>query len=154
LDIGGDDLIVGGEPARHALLHELLVGLDRELDAGISRAFGLVVVPRTGRADAEALPRIAQRQGQRVALEGVGPTGAAALHGVGDKGAPALAEKKRRAASGPTRRGLEGPAGEPPPATSAKAACPCGFAAGSTARTSARLDICRSGPSSRVRRRV
>ena len=41
LDIGGDDLLVGGEPARHALLHELLVGLDRKLRARIGRALAL-----------------------------------------------------------------------------------------------------------------
>jgi hypothetical protein len=112
LDIGGDDLIIGGEPARHALLHELLVGLDRKLDAGIGRALGLVVVPRSGRADPEALPRIAQRQCHRVALEGVGPAGAAALHGVGDIGVPALADEIGEPAFAAIRLGLVGHAGQ------------------------------------------
>src|SRR5262249_39139592 len=88
-------------------------GLDRELDAGIGPAFGLVVVPRPGRADAEALPRIAQRQGQRVALEGVGPASAPSLHGVGDVGVPALADEIGKPAFAAVRRGLVGRAGEP-----------------------------------------
>ena len=93
LDVGGDDLIVGGEPTRHALLHELLVRLDRKLDARIDRAFRFIVIPRTGRTDAEALPRIAQRQCHRLALEGIGPAGAAALDGIGDISVPALADE-------------------------------------------------------------
>ncbi len=31
--IGGDDRVVGVEPARHDLLHEIVVGLDRKLGA-------------------------------------------------------------------------------------------------------------------------
>src|SRR5262249_32832253 len=65
------------------------------------------------RADAEALPRIAWRQGQRVALEGVGPAGTTALHGVGDIGVPALADELVEPAFAAVRRGLVGHAGEP-----------------------------------------
>src|SRR4051812_25561617 len=92
-DIGGHDLIVGGEPARDALLHELVVGIDRKLCAWIGRALALVVVPRAGRANAKALPWIALRQRHGLALEGAGPAGAAALHGVGDVAVPTLADE-------------------------------------------------------------
>src|SRR5258705_8558220 len=96
------------QPSR---LHELLVGRDRELSVGVARAFGLVVAPRTGRTDAEALPRIAQRQRHRVALERVGPAGTAALHGVGDIGVPTLADEISEPTFAAVGLGLVGHAG-------------------------------------------
>src|SRR5262245_35799740 len=94
-------------------VHELLVGLGRELGAGIRRALALVVVPRAGRADTEALPRIAERQEHRIALEGAGPAGAAALDRVGDVSVPALADEIAEPAVAAVGLGLVGHAAQP-----------------------------------------
>src|SRR5262249_9170326 len=113
LDIGRDDLIVGRGPARHALFHELLVGLDRELHADIGRALGLVLAPRSWRTDAEALPGIAQRQEDRLALEAAGPPGPAALHRIGDVHVQALADEHGEPAFAAVGLALVGHAREP-----------------------------------------
>ena len=141
-EIGGDDRVVGGEPARHRLLHVILVGLDRELAAGQQLALGRIGVPRAlAVADAEALERILIGQEDRLRRPHVGrrKAGAAALHRVGDVGVPALADEEVEPAFAAVRRGLVGDAGQP-------AAVPhqqrqlalAGSSAGSTARTSAR----------------
>src|SRR5437588_302715 len=59
-DVSADDRVVGGGPARHVLLHEIVVGLDREL----ARRHQLLL-RRIGAVGARALP-------DAKALEGIG----------------------------------------------------------------------------------
>ena len=58
LRIGGDGGRVRGGPARHHLLDEIVVALDRELVAGERAALRPVFAIRTGPSDAKALPWI------------------------------------------------------------------------------------------------
>ncbi len=111
-DVGSNNCIIGGGPARHALLHELLVGLDRKLRARIGRSLGLVRTPRAGRPDAEALPGVSLREEDRLTLEGVGPAGTPALDCVRDVHIPALADEHGEPALAAVRLGLVGHAGQ------------------------------------------
>src|SRR5258707_6442181 len=66
--VRGDDGVVRGGPARHALLDEVLVFLDRKLAArhGFFRRIAAGAV-----ADAKALPGIRRREEYRLALDDV-----------------------------------------------------------------------------------
>jgi hypothetical protein len=108
--------VVGDEPARHLLLHVVLVGLYRELAAGEHLALGRVGVPRAGAlADAEALERILEGQKGRLPLPhvGGGKARAPALDRIGYVHVPALADEHVEPAVAAVGRALVGDAGEP-----------------------------------------
>ena len=106
-DVGRDDGVVGRQPARHRLLHVIVVGLDRELAPGQHRALGRIGVPRTfAGADAKALERVGVVQEDRLAGPHVGAreARAAALDRIRDVRVPALADEHVEPAFAAVRR--------------------------------------------------
>ena len=113
--IGGDDGVVGRQPARHRLFHIVVVGLDRELAAGQHPALGRIRIPRAfAIADAKALERIGigQEGGLRRPYVGRGEACAAAFDRIRDIDVPALAHEHVEPAFAPVRRALVGDAGQ------------------------------------------
>src|SRR5881396_274509 len=96
--VGADDRLVGGRPARHALLHEIVVDLDRELHVGHQLPLRRIGAPGTETLpDAKALEGIRLGEEHRLALENVRehrPARAAALHSVGVVHVPALLDEE------------------------------------------------------------
>ena len=114
-EVGVDDRLVGGEPARHRLLHVIVVGLHRELVSGQHLALGRISVPRAlAVADAEALERVRVVQKNRLGRPHVRTrkARAAALDRVGDVDVPALADEQVEPTFAAVRRGFVGHAGE------------------------------------------
>src|SRR5260221_6732095 len=117
-DICADDRLVGRRPARHALLHEIVVGLDRELHVRHQLALRRVGTPGTDALpDGEPLPGIRFGEKHRLALENVRrhrPARAAALHRVRVVHIPALLHEEIHPALAPVGRRLVRPPREPP----------------------------------------
>ena len=108
--------LVGGEPARHRLLHVVVVGFDRELVSRQQLALGGIGVPGARAVtDAEALVRVGVIEEDRLGRPHVRAreAGAAALDGVGDVDVPALADEQVEPAFAAVGRGLVGDAGQP-----------------------------------------
>ena len=117
-----DELVVGslglgvrGRPTGHALLEELVEGLDREELAGQGDPLGGVELVAADRADAEILPGLLLGAEEGLGREDLGvarPRGAAALDRVGDVDIVPCAQKEHLPTGLAVGLGLPGDAGK------------------------------------------
>src|SRR5207244_9472754 len=113
--VGRDHRLVGVEPARHDLLDEIVIGLERKLRIWRRPTLARIGIPRArAQADAEALEWIGAGEEVRLARPYVAAreAGTAALDRVRNIDVPSLADEHVEPAFAAIRRGLVTRAGE------------------------------------------